>query len=486
MKSFNWEQPQRQPLAGLVVVFVNTFWEVLKRSWPFLLIILLGNKPEKSDRYEIFALAFLILTVIGALFKFFYFRFYIEQEKLVIKKGWLKKEMKVIPLEKIQSVHIEQGPVHQVLNIVKLSIDTAGSQKAEATIDALNKPMAEALRELLLSEQQEVAGDMVEKAEWVEPLVRLRERDLLKLSLSANHLETFFILLAFIVSLYDNISRINDDIFSDMKSNLPGGAIYPVMILVIAVLIVVVLISTIRIFLKFYDLSIFRTAKGYRIRSGLTHLKERVVNFKKIQFVSWKANWIRMRMRIWLLEYHIAGTDELKKDMKVQVPVTDNDFIQQLANEYHVIPEREGKLNIRIHSSYVMRRFVLVGVIPSIFLIPLAYLVWETNAFLLLVYPLIVWIAARLYQKKFRLWAMDDVLFLKKGFLGEEWQLLLWYKMQSVQINRSMYQRRTGLATVIVHTAGGSITVPFISLAAANDLVNFSLYKTESTVKGWN
>ena len=32
----DWSQPQRQPLAGLAIVILKTFWEVLKRAWPFL------------------------------------------------------------------------------------------------------------------------------------------------------------------------------------------------------------------------------------------------------------------------------------------------------------------------------------------------------------------------------------------------------------------------------------------------------------------
>ena len=131
MRTYDWSKPQRQPVAGLVVVFINTFWEIIKRLWPFIILMLLGNNEGKVNRYEILAVVLLGITIINALFSFLYFRFYMEEGKLIIKKGWLKKETRVIPLEKIQTVHIEQGPVHQVLNIVKLSIDTAGSQKTE-------------------------------------------------------------------------------------------------------------------------------------------------------------------------------------------------------------------------------------------------------------------------------------------------------------------------------------------------------------------
>ena len=120
MRTFDWSKPQRQPFSGLTVVFANTFWEVLKTVWPFLLIMLFNKSPGKVNRYEIIGLVFLVFTILSAVLKFIYFKFYIEDKKLIIKKGWLKREVNVIPLQKIQTVNIEQGPLHQMLNIVKL------------------------------------------------------------------------------------------------------------------------------------------------------------------------------------------------------------------------------------------------------------------------------------------------------------------------------------------------------------------------------
>ena len=97
MKPHDWSQPQRQPAIGLAVVFLNTIWEVAKRFWQLLLLMLFG-KEGKVSRYEIIALVFLVITILTALMRFLYFKFYIEDYKLVIKKGWLNKETKIIPL----------------------------------------------------------------------------------------------------------------------------------------------------------------------------------------------------------------------------------------------------------------------------------------------------------------------------------------------------------------------------------------------------
>jgi putative membrane protein len=90
-----------------------------------------------------------------------------------------------------------------------------------------------------------------------------------------------------------------------------------------------------------------------------------------------------------------------------------------------------------------------------------------------------------LYQRKFKLWAFEEVLLIHKGHLGLEIILLQWHKLQAIEIKQSFYQRQHQLATVIIHTASGEITVPFIPLLSAQQLINYALYKTETSFKKW-
>jgi putative membrane protein len=487
MKQPDWTKPQRQPIAGLWIVFLNTLWEVFKRVWPFLILMLLGeNKEGKANRYEIITAALLLFTIIGAVLQFIYFRFYIEDAKLVIKRGWLKKETKIIPLEKIQTVHIEQGPIHQLLNVVKLSIDTAGSKKAEAEIKALHKSMAEALKAQLVTEKSinEREGETVGESKNTL-FLQLNDKDLFKLSLSANHLETFFLFLSFGFGLYENFKGIDESIFSGMQDFLPRQAAYAILFFAIAILLITIIISTARIFLKFYHFRIFRTIKGLQIKSGLLNVKERVISFQKIQFVSWKASWMRKLFGLWMLEYHIAGGDEIKQNQKVQLPITQDAYIPLLVNDYFELPIINAQATIRMHASFVWRKLLMAGVLPSVFIIPLLWLWLQEYSIFFLAYPLLVFIFSWCVQKKFRLWALENVLYLRKGVFGEERILMQWHKMQSIEIRQSIYQRRKELANLVIQTAGGNITIHFISLPAARELVNYTLYKTEFSAKAW-
>ena len=282
---FDWEKPQRQPMAGLVIVFIKTFWEILKRVWPFVLLFFFNDKPGKVDKYEVIAIGIASLTIISSIIRFVFFRFFIKDEELIVKRGWLKKETIIVPLQKIQTVHIEESFVHKALGIVKISIDTAGSAKTEVKIDALTRPMAEALQLKLHSKGENQNAEEGKEKEVVLPIVQLSLKDLLKLSLSANHIEAFFILLTFVVRLYDNLRSINEGLITTATGLIPKNSLIIFSFLVAVILIITVAISTLRIFLKFYGLSVTRMAAGFYIKAGLFNVRERLFLFKRYRLL---------------------------------------------------------------------------------------------------------------------------------------------------------------------------------------------------------
>ncbi|HEY1112194.1 MAG TPA: PH domain-containing protein [Chitinophagaceae bacterium] len=488
MQKVDWSIPQRQPVEGLVIVVLKTVWEVVKRVWPLLLLMVFRQQPEegqdRSDFYEWLVTGVSVLALLAGVFRFFYFRFYILNNELVVKKGWIKKETLTIPLQKIQTVHIEQSLLHEVLQIVKLSIDTAGSTKTEVTIDALRRPMAEALRYQLLEGAPEGTEEHAVEAPGA-PLFRLTGKDLFRLSVSANHLEAFFLLLSFGLGILENLRTINDNAFSDAEGIVRAGNALLYLYFIPVLLITIFLISTARILFKYYNFTVFGSTAGYRIKSGLTNVKERTVAFSKIQYVSWKASWIRKLMKLWILEYHISGSDEQKRAQKVHVPVTSEENVPVLVHNYYPLPDPAGREAVRIHPAFIYRRLLFRGLFPTAVLMGIFWPQWGTGALVFLGYAALVALHTLLYQRKFRLWSFDEEVLLRKGFLGEGFVLLQWYKVQSVVLRQSLYERRRGLASLVLHTASGRIRVPFIPLDTAQALMNYALYQVERAKRAW-
>jgi putative membrane protein len=63
--------------------------------------------------------------------------------------------------------------------------------------------------------------------------------------------------------------------------------------------------------------------------------------------------------------------------------------------------------------------------------------------------------------------------------------LLQWYKVQAVSIRQRFFLRRVGLAQLVLYTAAGAVSIPYIPLEKARAVQNFVLYKIETDSREW-
>lgn len=96
-----------------------------------------------------------------------------------------------------------------------------------------------------------------------------------------------------------------------------------------------------------------------------------------------------------------------------------------------------------------------------------------------------IWASCLVFRKKFRLWIGAEALQIKKGVFGTHEIIVKWNKIQSVHLKQSLYQQKHDLATIVLQTAGGTITILFLDLIIARKIQNYALYKIESSVEEW-
>ena len=92
---------------------------------------------------------FWLLGAASALLKWYKFTYRIDQDALVIDQGVLHRSRRVIPLERIQDVSIEQKPLQRLLRLVTVRIETGGGSADEGLLDSVNLAEAQRLRETL-------------------------------------------------------------------------------------------------------------------------------------------------------------------------------------------------------------------------------------------------------------------------------------------------------------------------------------------------
>ena len=130
--------PTRQELRGFLVIFAFEAIKTLRAFWPiFILLLAQKNRlPIGVTIPMVIGLILLILLIHSILF-YLNFYFYVEENQFILKKGYLRKKVLSVPLERIQSVNTKQNILQQLLNVYSLEIDTAGSVGKELKIYSL-------------------------------------------------------------------------------------------------------------------------------------------------------------------------------------------------------------------------------------------------------------------------------------------------------------------------------------------------------------
>src|SRR5690606_22696071 len=220
--------PTRQSVKGLALIFIVSIRQAIKMFWPMILILVIQNDIFKDRLVVIISvLTVLILLVVHSILYYLNFYFYVSNGEFILKKGYLRKKVLSIPLDRIQSVNTKQNLIQQLLDVVSLEIDTAGTVGRELKIHALENSFATELQSLLRSAKKEksdlIANDLQEKSEAAEELIlKLSPSDLLKIGISQNHLRTSLIIIAFGFQIFQQIEDIFQEKAKEYSSELIG------------------------------------------------------------------------------------------------------------------------------------------------------------------------------------------------------------------------------------------------------------------------
>ncbi len=212
MSKNDFTQPRRQSIKGLVLIFLQEGKRGIQFFWPLLVPVILGKESDKKILIiGLILLAGLILTLIHSILYYLNFKFNIENQQFILKKGYLNRKTLTIPLDRVQNVHTDQTMLQQLLEVMSIEIDTAGSSKKELKIHALSKTIGAQLALELSSHlavqdtanQEGAKGSVPEEVQ----ILKLTNRDLLRIGISQNHFRTALIIFLFGIQFYNKVQE---------------------------------------------------------------------------------------------------------------------------------------------------------------------------------------------------------------------------------------------------------------------------------------
>lgn len=493
--SYLFTRHRQSPIA-ISIILIKFFRNLVRAIWPILLVWIIGRDSSSDNNYFTAAIIGLSsVTVISSIIAYFKYYYHINESELIIEKGLLNKKKILIPFDRIQSIDFEQNLIHQFFDVVSVKIDTAGSGQNEVAIEAVDKKIAEDLKDYLLSQRESttIQSDAQENVQLKEPsqdLVHLDFGDLLRIGVSQNHLQTAGLIIAFFFGFLDDIEQaLNIDFVARAEDYLGIFHLsnFTMVLIFIPVLLVIAFVITLfRTILKYYDFKLQSNSKGFTSTTGLLTRNEKFINLQKIQMVTWSQNPLERLFRLFEISLKQASSIEVKSKQSMHIPGAYEeqlDRIKMLTIDDNLFLNQD---DFGIDRSIVWRMVIYAGLLP---MAPIALTFsnfgWIASIIISIIYLLLViWMAWR-YQQRWRIQISKTGVLAVRGIYGIKYTAIPFLKIQAIRIKQNLFQHRKGLASLLLSTASGSLVLPYIPLELAKKLNDYILFYVEGEDAPW-
>lgn len=494
----------------------------------------------RGTPYAAFLIPLGLLAIIAiAVLRFWFFRFRIEEDRIVIRQGILEKTSVDLPFHRIQGINVERRPVDRLLGLVTVSLDTAGSETTEGELPCVSRDLAEEIRCRIgfgdpsrSDERPEVAAGAVPEAPADDThkerrrgdlvprrvLLRLSKADMFRIGLGRDKILLAMMLIAaawrqprelpyriaetfgFSEDLVRPAIETADATLARTdvlgEGTFTGG-------IVLTALSVVLAFGVGTAFLRYFGFTLWREGTAYRSRGGLLTQREVVVETAKIQQLTLLQDMLLRMLKRFRLRMHPAADADASEHHDVpqvlEVPLLEAPLAQEMREsvfgeegEGPVLLPKSGEFR-RVSPFYIQALGLRLGALPAlagaVLLMPVTGLtkVWATFAGIWAA----LWIVCGGLTALQRWRRMGYVcgshgMASRSGFIGRRVDAFLYRKVQSIVVKRSPLERRQGLATLEVELASDTVTVPYIDHGVAWRLRDYILYAVESSRRRWH
>ena len=496
--SFDFSSFSKQSTKGILVIYIALIYKTIKLTWVLLFFVLKDFSKISSVNLNYIYLGLasvLIFLLIRAYLVYKNFQFKVANEHFILKQGILKKTNTAIPFDRIQNINFKQNIVQQIISVFEVSIETAGSSKTEISIKALSIEKATALKEII-SKNTEFNKEIIKEVE-AKPLVKIGVKELFKVSLTENHLQNLFLFFALLIGFFQQIQQITDSLgqtesldgFIQENTNAVSASFFLILVLLVILTVVALLTSFVRIFLIHFNLTAYLKKDAFEINQGLFTKKSIVLKKQKVQNIKVSTNPLKRLVGIHFVTFKQAVSGKLnnkKKDKLIRIVGCKTAQIEIIKSSLFNAESVENNEK-QFPDTYYKRRIFIFTFLFLTILYSVLYLVFSHNEILyslVLVIPLVVFLIFKKVKKRFYK-ISDEMLMVGKGLLETHYIYLELFKVQNIQMEQTIFQKRSNVSDLILQTASGKIKIPCLNFDEAIKIYNHTLYKVETSQKAW-
>lgn len=445
------------------------------------LVFLLWPVFTSPDSTAVFNLVLSVLYAVVVLpwvvLHYLRFRYRLTPREIVIHSGVLTRRRRVIPVDRIQTVDIEQQVLHRLTGTARVRIHTAGSQQAEGALDVVSLEEAQRIRAAVRSIQRaepaaEAPGgdggsDGSRPASGRGSVLYAMSPGRVVLSgmfrFSLLYIAIIFTFLQYIepdpevIALWLRQGRMAALFSAAMESPWIAAAVAVALAMFIGWLSGIVVNLN-----RYYGFRISMEEGRLHRRHGLLAVREGTIPLRRIQSLILTTNPLMRRFGWYGLEVQTMGIDVREQGHSVAVPFARREEVLDIASRIRAaMPEAAPEPWIlpdglrpvsrrtirRALTRYLVALLVAAGLIEG--------LTDGSGWWMLALVPMAA--AAAWLRWTCMGYAVEvDHLVVRRGVLRQRTWIIPLGRLQVVHVRASVFQRRLHLRTVYVDTAGAS------------------------------
>jgi putative membrane protein len=402
----------------------------------------------------------LLIALIGAFISFaasllgwLRFRYGVGERDIVIESGVLHRQRRVIPFDRIQDIDIEQRFLARLFGAAKVRIETGGAGKNEGDLDAVSLAEAHRLRDIIRG------GAAAETAEAGEPVIFEMGMKRLLLAGLFNFSLFYLAVIGGALQYLQPIVRRNlpdpEDWIAPSAAQTAQVGLYATLALAALVLLLGVITGVLRTIARDYRFRLSRMPAGFRRQRGLFTLSEVVIPLRRVQLAVVGSGWLRRRLGWYDLQFQTLSADAQQSGHQAAAPFARIEEIEPILRDAGIAELPAPGDYIGVSRLAILRR--CVGHILPLAMVAVGLSLFWPPALLALVLLAVGAGLVPLQWRRHRYVLRERALYIAEGIFRHRLWIMPYEKAQTISVTRSPLQRRLGLATLEIDTAGASM-----------------------------
>lgn len=463
---------------------------------PLIVLLFFGARDEASAMAPLFFPLLLAVLLVRALWRQWVFRYGFGPRGLVVYDGLFFRNVRQIEYARIENVDTERGVLHRLFGVADVSVQTSTGGKAEVSISVLDLAAVQTMRDRVFAHGAR-PSDASSGAPAETVLLHLPIGELVRYGLIDNRgmiiiaavLGALFEFGAFDIDRETALALLAASPFAWLVEIGPLLQVVFALIAVVSAVLAVRVLSVLLAIVTLYDFTLTRESADLRVRHGLFTRVALTLRTPRVQAVHQTQTllhrWFNRASLIVDLtgDHGVAQEDGQRVQHRTRwlapicLPAAAPELIANALPAIDLGAEPTWRPLAPGARRRVFRRGLMVSVLLTI---PAVWYWGAPGAAVVLAGVPVAWLRAHLYVK-YTAWALlPDALLFRHGWLTRRHTIAPRNRVQSTSLESSPFDRRWGMASVLVDTAGASagrrIRIRYLDAASAQTLAR-ALYR---------